>query len=154
MLGWSCATDDAGNIASLWLEYTKIHDEDEWFDVIAPFVKPGSYIDMVGDDDESWRWFFDGEHCVYRHGITVYPDTDGPIYPHEWAASLVDAIEDIFEKYGAHVPNPEDDKRDYDGNAILCGFVYSEMVDVIEDSFVKLLEESGTPRRVVPGVFS
>lgn len=31
------------------------------FEAVAPFVKPGSYIEMCGDEDgASWRWVFDG----------------------------------------------------------------------------------------------
>ncbi len=33
------------------------------FNVIAPFVEEGSFIEIVGEDGETWRWVFEGGKC-------------------------------------------------------------------------------------------
>lgn len=62
--GWSLNFDDNGNVNDIehLLEYAG--DEKRLFDAIAPYVKSGSYIQMVGEDDAIWRWFFDGTRCI------------------------------------------------------------------------------------------
>lgn len=39
----------------------KIGDDELFFGIIAPHVAVGSYIEMVGEDGDRWRWVFDGE---------------------------------------------------------------------------------------------
>lgn len=41
----------------------KLGDDQILFDAIAPFVEPGSFIEMVGEDGCIWRWYFDGKEC-------------------------------------------------------------------------------------------
>ncbi len=41
----------------------KIGDDETLFNAIAPFVEKGSYIQMSGEDGESWRWVFNGKTC-------------------------------------------------------------------------------------------
>jgi len=41
------------------------------FEAIAPFVEPGSYITMMGDDQHLWQWFFDNGEIYTREVATV-----------------------------------------------------------------------------------
>jgi len=41
--------------------------EDEILQAIAPFVEPGSYINMVWEGSEVFQWFFDGRKCHSRN---------------------------------------------------------------------------------------
>ena len=70
---WSVETNEAGDIVELYLESERLGDEDRWFEVIAPFVEPGSYIDMEGEDSYIWRYYFDGEHCDEYSGVVIFP---------------------------------------------------------------------------------
>jgi hypothetical protein len=63
---WSTEYDDSGNIVDLVHEGEKMGDDIELFKAIAPHVKPGSYIDMMGEDGNDWRWYFDGVTCLMR----------------------------------------------------------------------------------------
>ena len=33
------------------------------FQLVAPYVPAGCYIQMQGEDGEMWRWVFDGKDC-------------------------------------------------------------------------------------------
>jgi len=60
-LMWPIANyDNCGNIINL--EYDapdkKLGDECIWMDAIAPFIESGSFIEILGEDGEMWRWVF------------------------------------------------------------------------------------------------
>lgn len=55
---WEPDTNDDGNIDYIEFNGEKIGDEDIFFNAIAPYVKDGSYIEMVGEDNYRWRWVF------------------------------------------------------------------------------------------------
>jgi hypothetical protein len=42
----------------------KIGEEKFLWNALAPFIEPGSYIEMQGEDGERWRWTFDGKTCT------------------------------------------------------------------------------------------
>ena len=46
--------------------------ETAMFDSIAPFVEPGSYIEMQGEDGEVWRWVFDGVNCIEKNAEITF----------------------------------------------------------------------------------
>jgi hypothetical protein len=60
---WEANIDDNGNINDLFFFGEKYGDDLIMFSAIAPWVKPGSYIEMSGEDGSIWRWVFDGTHC-------------------------------------------------------------------------------------------
>lgn len=45
---------------------------DAFFKAIAPFVKPGSYITMIDQDMEIWRWKFTAGRCRRQEGTIVF----------------------------------------------------------------------------------
>lgn len=51
-----------------------IGDEDTIFAVIAPFMEPGGYIQMLGEDGERWRWCFDGKVCAQKTARVEWED--------------------------------------------------------------------------------
>lgn len=42
-------------------------DDIKLFNILAPFVESGSFIEMIGGDGETWRWVFDGTSCQEKH---------------------------------------------------------------------------------------
>lgn len=55
--------DSSNNITDIefWGENTG--HEDRIFSLIAPYVKDGSYIKMVGEDGDQWKWVFGNGKC-------------------------------------------------------------------------------------------
>jgi len=53
-------------ITDILFEGEKIGNESSFFKAIAPFVKEGSFIEMVGEDGEKWRWVFENGQCVEK----------------------------------------------------------------------------------------
>ena len=52
----------------------KLGDDEVLMHAIAPYVEAGSYIEMVGEDTDHWRWYFNGEGCVQQAGQVVYTE--------------------------------------------------------------------------------
>lgn len=79
--GWEAVLDgdDPPNLVDLWWEWEKMGDEQEvlWA-ALAPFIAPGSYIEIVGNGGEDlWRWYFDGETCVKQWwAAVVWPESE------------------------------------------------------------------------------
>ena len=70
---WELEIDDkTGNVTGVSFIGEKLVDDDDLFRSIAKFVEAGSYIDLLGDDDYAWRWYFDGDDMVIREGSLVY----------------------------------------------------------------------------------
>ena len=57
--GW---VQDDGTIEGVGLidEPRNKGDELHFWNTLAPFVEPGSYVDWFGEDGAVWRWRFDG----------------------------------------------------------------------------------------------
>ena len=64
----------AEDIITIYFEGEKLGDDSILFDALAPFVEPGSYIEMSGEDNAIWRWSFDGKTCVEE---SPYIDWEG-----------------------------------------------------------------------------
>ena len=58
--GWSGRYDAGGDVIGLEFDREKLGDEEMLFGALVPFVAPGGYIEMVGEDGDIWRWVFDG----------------------------------------------------------------------------------------------
>lgn len=55
--------DETGNVTGIEFLGEKV-GEDYWmFQSIAPYVKDGSFIEMLGEDGEQWRWVFKDGNC-------------------------------------------------------------------------------------------
>ena len=44
----------------------KLGDEFTMFKAIAPVVEDGSYIEMHGEDGDTWRWVFENGKCTEK----------------------------------------------------------------------------------------
>ncbi|QGJ92853.1 hypothetical protein PBI_BEAGLE_94 [Arthrobacter phage Beagle] len=51
---------------------TKSGDEEHFLRALAPFVKPGSYLEWEGEDSQRWRQDFDGETMTEKSGRTIW----------------------------------------------------------------------------------
>ncbi len=72
---WRLDLDDrTGDGCDLQFEGEKSVRDEELFRAVAPFVEAGSFIAMQGQDDERWRWYFDGEELITQDGDTHYED--------------------------------------------------------------------------------
>ena len=61
---WALEFDDNDNVVGIEMLMEYQGEEKRMFDAIAPYVKPGSYIQMSGEDGSMWRWLFDGMSCI------------------------------------------------------------------------------------------
>ena len=74
-LGYSLDGDGNGNVDCIYLEHDKFHDEDEmFFEVIAPFVKEGSFVQFTGEDNYMWRYTFKNGKCIEQRPIIKWVD--------------------------------------------------------------------------------
>ena len=64
---WSPEYDSAGNVTRLSFTGEKSGDDLVLFNAIAPFVQDGSYIEMLGEDGDRWRWIFQDNKCEEKH---------------------------------------------------------------------------------------
>ena len=83
--GFTVEIDKHGNIVEMYYEYNKFHSDEieKVFDMLAPFVEPGSYITFRGEDDNLWAYYFNGAKCVEYQGKTIFPGMPmgGPVMP-------------------------------------------------------------------------
>jgi hypothetical protein len=59
---WLADMDNHGNIVGLRFNCEQLIDDKVLIKAIAPFVRDGSYLQFIGQDDVMWRWkFINGE---------------------------------------------------------------------------------------------
>lgn len=74
---WSVESErNNGDIDIIYFDGEKLGDEAVLFDIIAPYVEDGSYIEMQGEDGARWRWCFVGGKCVQKNAEISWPDED------------------------------------------------------------------------------
>lgn len=74
-ISFTMLTDDGGDIIDLNFEgqYTdNLHDVA--FDAIAPFVRPGSYLEAYDDEANHWRWNFFNGKMIRTEPELVWPE--------------------------------------------------------------------------------
>lgn len=69
---WEVEQDEDYNIVGIQFVGEKLGDDTILFKAIAPFVKPGSYIEMHGEDGCLWRWLFDGSGFSEKYAKVVW----------------------------------------------------------------------------------
>lgn len=60
---WELVFDDDDNVVNIKHCCEYLGNETILFHTLAPFVKPGSFIQMLGEDGELWRWVFNETIC-------------------------------------------------------------------------------------------
>lgn len=74
---WDMEEDDNGNIDSIYFNGEKYGDEEIILGAIAPFVEPGSYIEIQGEEYDRWRWEFKDGMLYEVYGKWVWNDEEG-----------------------------------------------------------------------------
>ncbi len=73
-LGWSVTNPyHLDYINCLDFNNDALGDEFTWMKAIAPYVGKGSHIDMMGDDQHFWSWYFNGKTMKTYEGKLTYP---------------------------------------------------------------------------------
>lgn len=60
---WMGTSEDSGDISGIEFKGEKAGDDEILWSAIAPYVTSGSFIEMVGEEGERWRWKFDDGEC-------------------------------------------------------------------------------------------
>lgn len=76
------------------------------------------------------------------------------IYTHDEALIIVEAFENVLDRYDIHVPSPEDDEREPDNMAGLYGTTYSDLLDEVEIILCNMLTRCKRGDKIVNFVFS
>ncbi len=58
---WDLDLDADGDVVGIDFVGEKLGDDEQAFSAIAPWVKHGSFIEMVGEDGDRWRWVFEDD---------------------------------------------------------------------------------------------
>lgn len=75
---WRATTDASGNVIRLDYEGSSVWEDTlATLEVIAPYVRPGSYVVLEGEDGYIWRWYFDGQQVIEQEARIVF-DTPTP----------------------------------------------------------------------------
>ena len=80
-LRWECESEGfcrQGDVVEIHFSGDVLRSDKMIFDAIAPFVEAGSYVEMMGDDGQMWRWVFDGHNCVEVHPTVTWPPLPTP----------------------------------------------------------------------------
>lgn len=105
-LGWKVYCSKGGNIISISHDDRKAYDYDNvWLNLIAPYVKPGSYLAMENSDGYRWAWYFDGKTCTEYAGDTHYylmPD-HSRIFTDERYPEAPIPISQLKREYAQHI---------------------------------------------------
>ena len=97
--------DDEGNVNDIQFWGEKLGQEDLLFEVIAPFVTPGSHIEMHGEDGTIWRWQFDGKTCKeVTAKVTFGDDEDDEPDTVEYPADGFIPLPKVCKHCGGEVP--------------------------------------------------
>ena len=76
--GWECDGNEKGINGITYCCDTLGYDDLIVLKTIAPFVKSGSYIEMLGGEGEKWRWLFKNGDCMEEKALILYPSD--PVY--------------------------------------------------------------------------
>ena len=66
--------DAEGNLSDIVFTGEKTRYEEEFFETLAPFVEPGSFVSFYGEDNSIWRYCFDGRQCRYETPLLIFPE--------------------------------------------------------------------------------
>jgi len=86
-----------GNVIGICKDRLDMGNCSYMFEMLAPFVRPGSFIEAIGEDGQRWRWVFDGECTKLPIDFTV-DEKDRPVLPR------------IVERYGGEVQHVGQDQ--------------------------------------------
>jgi|TARA_R100001530_G_C4306303_1_gene151765 hypothetical protein len=70
---WRADLDKDGNVVGIQFDGEKLGDDEVLMRAIAPFVKHGSFIEMVGEDQDWWRWSFRNGKAYAAEPTVIWP---------------------------------------------------------------------------------
>ena len=68
--------DERGDVNEIEFTGEKMGDDQVLFNAIAPYVTDGSYLEMVGEDGERWRWVFKNGECREVTATVTFSETN------------------------------------------------------------------------------
>ena len=60
---WKVTQDNENNIINILFSGQKLGDDFIFFNAIAPYVLENSFIEMMEENGEKWRWSFTNKQC-------------------------------------------------------------------------------------------
>lgn len=69
---WPIRVDADGNIVEIRFEGEKLGDDESMFSAISEFIEDKSYIQILGEEGEAWRWYFIGGKLYEDHVNRVW----------------------------------------------------------------------------------
>lgn len=73
-MGFDLDIDSDGEVYFITLTNEKLRDQESFLRAIAPAVHTGSYIDLEGEDNYYWRWWFGGGQLYELEGEITFED--------------------------------------------------------------------------------
>ncbi len=70
---WLTTVNSNGDIVTIEFDSDRLGQELFLFAAIAPWVKEGSFIEMVGEDSAMWRWYFTGFGVLEQNAVVMWP---------------------------------------------------------------------------------
>ncbi len=68
---WQITQDEKG-ICNITFLHSKLGSEHHLFSYISSFIEEDSFIEMLGEDGNLWRWRFDGKYCYEENAKKVF----------------------------------------------------------------------------------
>lgn len=69
---WVVDRMDNGDVTICYYKDKEFDNNKEMFEVLAPYVKKGSYINVHGEISDYWQWCFDGNQLIKKTGRLVF----------------------------------------------------------------------------------
>lgn len=76
---------------------------------------------------------------------------DSTIFTHTEAANIVDLFEDLLDKFGIDIPDP--DRKESENPARIYGMTYFNLVSDVEQAIIKILEKNSQNPQIVTDIF-
>ena len=72
LYAWPIEEDEDDNVIDIFFHGEKAGAEAELFGALAPYVKEGSFIHIIGEDGGHYRYLFDGKTCEEQTATLVW----------------------------------------------------------------------------------
>lgn len=69
---WTADISPAGDLVGLDFAGETLGETEDLLRALAPFVEPGSHLDMRGEDGTLWRWSFDGRTVEEQSAVVTF----------------------------------------------------------------------------------
>lgn len=80
---WQVYMGEDGSVEHIEFQGEKFWSDEVLLQVLAPYVREGSYIIMSGEEGCHWRWRFSGGVLYEDDGRVVFDKSDSPVFSPE-----------------------------------------------------------------------